>query len=69
MLREYNEIKNSVKYIKTMEPYCISCKKNTENKNSSVRKTKQNSLTLLSNSSVCGKKKSSFLKNKELSND
>ena len=52
-----------------MEPYCISCKKNTENKNSSVRKTKQNSLTLLSNSSVCGKKKSSFLKNKELSND
>ena len=25
-----------------MEPYCVSCKKNTENKNSNVRKTKQN---------------------------
>ena len=36
-----------------METYCVSCKKN---KNSSVRKTKQNRLMLLSNSAVCGKK-------------
>ena len=53
-------------YIKAMENYCVSCKKNTENKNSSVTKTKQNRLMLLSNCAVCGKKKSTVLKNKEL---
>ena len=30
-----------------MKTYCISCKKNTANKNSSVRKTKQNRLMVL----------------------
>ena len=40
-----------------MEPYIVSCKKNTANKNSSVRKNKQNRLKLLSNCAVCGKKK------------
>ena len=39
-----------------METYCVSCKKNTTNENSSVRKTQQNRLTLLSNCAVCGKK-------------
>ena len=51
-LLKYNEmneeIKNSendVKYvIKTMETYCVSCKKDTANKNSSVRKTNQKKL-------------------------
>ena len=46
--------------------YCVSCKKYTGNKNSHFRKTKQNSLNklmLLSNCSVCDKKKSSFVKN------
>ena len=28
-------------YIKTMEIYCVSCKKDTANKNSIVRETKQ----------------------------
>ena len=51
------EIKNFVEYIETMENYCVSCKKNTANENSSVRKTKQNRLMLLSNCAVCGKKK------------
>ena len=32
-----------------METYCVSCKKSNENKNSSVTKTKQNKLMLLSN--------------------
>ena len=50
-----------------MEAYCVSCK-NTVNENSSVRKTKQNRLMLLSNCAVCGKKKSPFIKNKELHN-
>ena len=51
-----------------MEAYCVSSKKYTTNENSNVRKTKQNRLMLLSNCSICGKKKSTFIKNKELHN-
>ena len=40
----------------------------TANENSSVRKTKQNRLMLLSNYANCDKKKSAFIKNQELSN-
>ena len=76
MLREYNEmkeeiknLKTSVKYItKTMEIYCVSWKKYTANETSSVRKTNQNRLMLLSNCAICGKKKSTFIKNQELQN-
>ena len=46
---------------------CVSCKKNTVNKNSSVRKTKQNRLMLVSNCVNCGKKNSKFIKNQEAS--
>ena len=42
-----------------MKTFCVSCKKNTASENLSARKTKQNRLILLSNSGVCGKKKSS----------
>ena len=49
-----------------MEAYCVSCKKNTESKTSSVSKTKQNRFMLLSNCAVCGKKKSRFIKSQEL---
>ena len=52
-----------------MVTYCVSSKKYTDNENSNVRKTNQNRLMLLSNCAVCGKKKSTFTKNKELSND
>ena len=51
-----------------METYCVSCKTYTTNENSSVRKTKQNRLMLLSNCAVCGKKKSTFIRNQELHN-
>ena len=51
-----------------METYCVSCKKYTANGNSSVRKTKQKRLMLVSNCVVCGKKKSTFTKIKELNN-
>ena len=51
-----------------METCCVSCKKYTANKNSNVRKTKQNRLMLLSNCAACGKKKSTFIKNKKLHN-
>ena len=40
-----------------MERYCDSCKKYTANENSSVRKTIQNRLMLLSNCAICGKRK------------
>ena len=51
-----------------METYCISSEKYTKNENSNVRKTKQNRLILLSYCAVCGKKKSTFKKNKEIHN-
>ena len=51
-----------------METYCVSCKKYTANETSNVRKTKQIKLILLSNCAVCGKKKSTFVKHKELHN-
>ena len=40
-----------------METYCVSCKKNNANKNSGVRRTKQNRLILVSSFAICGKKK------------
>ena len=43
----------------------MSVIKNTANENSSVKKTKENRLMLLSNCAVCGKKKSTFFKNQE----
>ena len=49
-----------------METYCVSCKKYTANENLSVRKSKQNRLMLLSNCAICGKKKLTIIKNKEL---
>ena len=51
---------------KTIETYCVNCKKNTANENSSVRRTNQNRLMLLSNCSVCDKKKLNFINNQEL---
>ena len=51
-----------------METYCVSCKKYAEDENSNVRKTEKNRLMLLSNCAVFGKKKSAFIKNKELHN-
>ena len=48
-----------------MKIYCISYKKYTVNETSSVTKTKQNRLMLLSNCAVCDKKKSTFIENKE----
>ena len=42
-----------------METYSVSCKKYT----------KQNRLMLLSTCAICGKRKSTFIKNEKLSND
>ena len=46
-----------------MKTYCVSCRKNTTNENSIFKKTKQNTLIILSNCAVYGKKKSTFIKN------
>ena len=58
---------NGIYYINTMKTYCVSCKENTANENSSVTKTKQNREMLLLNCAICGKKKSVFNKNQEAS--
>ena len=49
-----------------METYCVSCKKNTVNKNLSVRKFLKSSVMLLPNCVVSGKKKLTFIRNQEL---
>ena len=44
-----------------MKTYCMVCKKDTENKNPKVFKTKNERLILKSVSSVCNNKKSRFI--------
>ena len=73
LLIECNEMKEEIKNLendaeyttwekKTKETYCVSCKKNTANKNSSFSRNKQNRLMLASNFAFCGKKNSVFFK-------
>ena len=45
-----------------MGTYCVSCKKNTSSKNCGVRSIRQNSLMLVSNFAICGKKNKSSSK-------
>ena len=49
-----------------METYCVRCKKNTANNNSSVKRIKQNRLMFLSNCAICGEKNQGSLKIKKL---
>ena len=51
-----------------MKTYCLSCTKHTANENSNFRKSKENRFMLLSNCTICRKKKSVFIKNQELHN-
>ena len=44
-----------------MFSYCLVCKKNTENKEPNVIKTKNNRLMLTSNCTICDNKKSRFI--------
>ena len=48
-----------------MFSYCLVCKKNTENKESNVIKTRNNRLMLSSKCDICGNKKSRFMKKQE----
>ena len=45
-----------------MSSYCLKCRKNTENTNSVVSKTSNGKTMILSKCSICGSKKSRFIK-------
>ena len=49
-----------------MKSYCLKCRKNTENINSKVSKTSNSRTMVLSKCGICGSKKSSFVKNREV---
>ena len=44
-------------YKETILSYCLVCRKNTENKEPNVIKTKNNRLMLTSKCNICGNKK------------
>ena len=48
-----------------MKTYCVKCRKNIENLNSKIFKTKNNRLIMQSKCSDCGIKKSRFVKEQE----
>ena len=48
-----------------MLTYCFKCKRDTENVNSKMVKTKNGKLILLSKCHICGSKKSKFMKEQE----
>ena len=48
-----------------MLTYCIKCRKNTENIDPKIVRTKNNRLVMQSNCSVCGIKKPRFIKEQE----
>ena len=48
-----------------MKTYCVKCKKDTENIDPKIFKTKNNRLTMQSKCSVCKTKKSRFVKEQD----
>ena len=44
------------------ETYCLACKKDTKNTNPKIVRNRQNRLMIQSNCSICGSKKSRFIK-------
>ena len=48
-----------------MNTYCIKCRKNTENIDPKIVRTKNNRLVMQSKCSVCGTKESRFIKEQE----
>ena len=48
-----------------MNTYCVKCRKDTENLNSEIFKTKNGRLRMQSKFPVCGIKKSRFVKEQE----
>ena len=48
-----------------MKTYYLVCRKNTENKDAKIIKTKNDRLQMRSQCSICGNKKSRFVKKQE----
>ena len=48
-----------------MLSYCLKCKKNTESINSKVSKTTNGKTMILSKCTICGSKKSKFIKEQQ----
>ena len=48
-----------------MNTYCVKCRKDTANIDPKIVRTKNNRLVMQSNCSVCGIKKSKFIKEQE----
>ena len=48
-----------------MKTYCVKCRKNTENLNSKIFKTKNGRLLMQSKCTACGIKKPRFVKEQE----
>ena len=48
-----------------MKNYCVKCRKDTENIDPKIVRTKNNRFVMQSKSSVCGIKKSRFVKEQE----
>ena len=48
-----------------MLSYCLKCKKNTERINPKVSKTTNGKLMILSKCTICGSKKSKFIKEQQ----
>ena len=48
-----------------MKSYCLKCRKNTENINPKVPKTSNGRTMVLSKCTICGSKKSRYIKNQE----
>ena len=58
MKQNHHDKKGVIKYCKTnMLTYCLVCKKNTENKDAKMAKTKNGRLMSSSKCTVCGNKK------------
>ena len=55
-----------IKYYKTnILTYCLKCKRNTENKDAKMVKTKNGRIALSSKCAICDSKKSRFMKEQE----
>ena len=48
-----------------MKTYCVKCKKDTENIDPKIVRTKNNRIIMQSKDSICGIKKSRFVKKQE----
>ena len=60
-----NKLMTNTKYKNEMETYCVKCKKDTENIDPKIFKTKNNKLIMQSQCTDCRNKKSGFVKKQD----